>query len=125
MCFTTVSIGHILLPFFQNIWSCFLSLVPTRLLYYMSTNTSMCISVIRYYTKFKAQKSQIVDSKHAFAFIKYNKMFSYLVFITACILLYWFRILEYFSKIVRISIFRYRDVEHHYQMSQCFMFGDY
>ena len=62
-CFTIVIIGHMTLAFNQNIWTCLLSLTPTLLLWFLAFNTSMCISGIRYYTKYKAQKSKVVNPK--------------------------------------------------------------
>ena len=79
LCFTTCLIGHIILPFFQNIWSCSLIIRPAWILYYLCTNTAMCISIIRYYIKFKATQSEIVELEDAVTFIKLNKVFSYLV----------------------------------------------
>ena len=58
----------------------------------MSTNTAMCISVIRYFIKFKATQSEIVEQENAIIFIKYNKAFSYLVCTIVTILNSWFQI---------------------------------
>ena len=58
----------------------------------MSTNTAMWISIIRYYIKFKAGQSEIVELENFITFIKYNKMFCYLVFTIMTILHSWFRI---------------------------------
>ena len=41
LCFTSCLVGHLILPFYQNIWSCSLSLVSPWILYFMSTNTVM------------------------------------------------------------------------------------
>ena len=69
LCFTTCLIGHMILPFFQNILSCFLSLSPPWILNHISTNTAMCISSIRYYTKYKAVQSEIVPPEYSISFI--------------------------------------------------------
>ena len=92
LCFCTVIIGHMILPFFQNIWTCSLSLTPTVVLYSMAANATMCISGIRYYTKLKAEQSQVVDPKHVITFIKCNKIFSYFVCMLVNILSFWFGI---------------------------------
>ena len=85
-------IGHILMSYSHDIWTCFLSLSPSTVLAYMATNTCMCISGARYYTKLKATQSQVANTKQIRAFIIYNKMFSYLVQIVVNTLSYWFQI---------------------------------
>ena len=91
MCFTAVTVGHMILPIFQNIWTCFFSFVPIKILYYLSTNAAMSISGIRYYIKYKAQKSQSVNPKQVINFIKYNKMSCYLIIIIGIVLCFLFR----------------------------------
>ena len=89
-CFTIVIIGHMTLAFNQNIWTCLLSLTPTLLLWVLAFNTSMCISGIRYYTKYKAQKSKAVNPKRVITFIIFNKIFCYLILIVTNILPFWY-----------------------------------
>ena len=91
MCFTAVTVGHMILPIFQNIWTCFFSFVPIKILYYLSTNAAMSISGIRYYIKSKAQQSQSVNPKQVINFIKYNKISCYLIIIIGVILCFLFR----------------------------------
>ena len=85
-------IGHILMAKIQNVWTCLLSLTPLTVLGYLASNTSMCLSGIRYYTKLKAEQSQTVNTRKVISFIKYNKIFSYLIQIIVNFLCYWFQI---------------------------------
>ena len=89
-CFTIMLIGHMTLHFHQNIWTCYMSLTPTIILWFMASNTSMFISGTRYYTKFKAQQSQIVNPKSVITFITCDKIFCYLYCIGSNILEFWF-----------------------------------
>ena len=90
--FFAIIVGHMLLPFVQNIWTCLLSLTPTKVLSYLVTHTSMCISGIRYYTKIKAEKSEIVNPKHVITFIKWSKFVSYFIQLIQNILCFWYQI---------------------------------
>ena len=89
-CFPIVIIGHMTLAFNQNIWTCFLSLTPTLCLWFLAFNTSMCISGIRYYTKYKAQKSKVVNPKSMISLIVCNKIFCYLILIVTNFLAFWY-----------------------------------
>ena len=92
LCFITILIGHITLAFVQNIYTCFLSLTPTILLWILAFNTSMCISGIRYYIKSKALQSKVVNPKILIIFITCTKIFCYFVFIVTNILAFWYGI---------------------------------
>ena len=50
----------------------------------------MCISSIRYYTKFKATQFKIVERKKVVTFIHYNKIISYMILFVSFIICYTF-----------------------------------
>ena len=52
----------------------------------------MCISGIRYYTKLKAEKSEIVNPKHLITFIKWSKFVSYFIQLIQNMLCFWYQI---------------------------------
>ena len=68
----------------------------------MVTNTSMCISGIRYYIKSKAEKSRVVNPKNVITFIKWNKIVSYFIVV---ILIAEFSNEGYFTKIKMALLF--------------------
>ena len=108
-CHFMALIGHIMMSYSQNIWTCFLSLVPVTFLPHIATNTCMCISGIRYYTKLKAAQSQVVNSKQIVSIICYNKMILYSVQIIVTFLCYWFQIEVEFNICANIPMVKKQD----------------
>ena len=98
-----------MMSYSQNIWTCFLSLVPVTFLPLIATNTGMCISGIRYYTKLKAAQSQFVNSKQIASIICYNKMILYSVQIIATFLCYWFQMEVEFNICANIPMVKKQD----------------
>ena len=111
-CFSIALIGHILMSYSQNIWTCLLSLTPATVLGCMATNTCMCISGIRYYTKLKAVQSQVVNAKKIALFIFYNKMFLYSMQMIVNTLSYWFQIDVEFTVCADIPMMEKQDTFH-------------